>query len=299
MGRMTREGIISGTPAYISPEQAQAKGIREPTDIYSLGCVLFEMLAGFTPYSGTPGELIASHMYVPAPRLKDLRIDVPRPLEQLLDSMLHKEPDRRPTATSVRDQLLEFIVDPTERAAVRKEARHARMVPETVRIDGTSNPLIEFMPDGSSVVTSSADVGDRADLNAGRAGRMVTNRVDSGTQQGLYEREKHDIAIVGHLEHALHIALATNSLNPVHCENGLAPQNAKAVLVLDATASVEDLTRHVKHGKPVVAVASPDDMDRIAQLLRLGVAEVVPLPLDGGDVARKLGRALKRRTRPA
>jgi formylglycine-generating enzyme required for sulfatase activity len=65
----TQQGSIKGTPYYLSPEQAKNDAIDARTDLYSLGVVLFEMLAQKRPYEGTPTELIAKHMAAPVPEL--------------------------------------------------------------------------------------------------------------------------------------------------------------------------------------------------------------------------------------
>jgi len=66
VGRLTDDGILGGTPAYLSPEQARGRQIGPASDIYSLGCTLYEMLAGRPPFLGNVAELITRHAYAPA-----------------------------------------------------------------------------------------------------------------------------------------------------------------------------------------------------------------------------------------
>jgi serine/threonine-protein kinase len=77
--RLTKTGLTVGTPAYISPEQALGdKDVDQRADIFSLGCVLYEMLAGVQPYSGaTPQALIARRFAAPPKPLSEFRSDVP------------------------------------------------------------------------------------------------------------------------------------------------------------------------------------------------------------------------------
>ena len=96
----TRTGSLLGTPAYMSPEQCRgASRVDHRTDIYSLGCIFFEVLAGRVPfaYEGF-GELIQAHMSEPAPSLASLAIVVPPDVEALVAAMLAKSPDERPAS---------------------------------------------------------------------------------------------------------------------------------------------------------------------------------------------------------
>jgi TolB-like protein len=98
--RLTETGFSLGTPAYMSPEQACAEpNIDRRTDIYSLGCVLYEMLAGEPPYTGpTAQAIVARRLTEPPPRLRTIR-DVPESLEQAIHRSLARSPaDRFATA---------------------------------------------------------------------------------------------------------------------------------------------------------------------------------------------------------
>jgi serine/threonine-protein kinase len=98
--RLTGTGFSLGTPAYMSPEQACAEpNIDGRTDTYSLGCVLYEMLAGQPPYSGpTPQAIVARRLTEPPPRLRTVR-DLPEALEQAILRALARNPaDRYATA---------------------------------------------------------------------------------------------------------------------------------------------------------------------------------------------------------
>ena len=92
----------SGTPAYMSPEQAVGQG--DPvaaSDLYSLGCVFFEMLTGRPPYSsGTALGFVAAHLTAPTPVLREHGLDVSPEVQELLDSLLAKEPSERPQSAA-------------------------------------------------------------------------------------------------------------------------------------------------------------------------------------------------------
>ena len=89
---VTSTGFTLGTPTYMSPEQAGAeKEIDGRSDIYSLGCVLYEMLAGTPPFvAPTARALIARHMTEPPPSILVVRPDLPADTQRLLEHMLAK-----------------------------------------------------------------------------------------------------------------------------------------------------------------------------------------------------------------
>ena len=99
--RLTQTGISIGTPAYMSPEQATGSGqLDGRTDIYSLGCVLYEMLAGDPPFTGSTAQaIVARHVVDPPPRLRTVRHTVSPALEAVVQRALEKVPaDRFQTA---------------------------------------------------------------------------------------------------------------------------------------------------------------------------------------------------------
>jgi TolB-like protein/Flp pilus assembly protein TadD len=95
--RLTETGLALGTPAYMSPEQAAGEaGIDGRSDIYALGCVLYEMLAGHPPFAGTTSQSIrARHAIDPVPSLRTVRSTVTPALERVIRRALSKVPADR------------------------------------------------------------------------------------------------------------------------------------------------------------------------------------------------------------
>jgi len=94
---LTRTGDLLGTPLYLAPEQALERAVDGRSDLYSLGCILVEMLTGAPPFrASTPVAIVMRHIHDPAPRLSERLADVPPELDALVAGMLAKEPSGRP-----------------------------------------------------------------------------------------------------------------------------------------------------------------------------------------------------------
>jgi serine/threonine protein kinase/Tol biopolymer transport system component len=105
--QMTAADRVLGTPAYMSPEQAEGKPVDARSDIFSLGVLLYEMAAGDRPFrGGTPFAVISSILKDTPPPLTQVRPDLPADLDRIVHRSLDKEPARRyQTTLDVRDEL--------------------------------------------------------------------------------------------------------------------------------------------------------------------------------------------------
>jgi serine/threonine protein kinase len=107
----TNSGTVIGTPRYMSPEQCKnARTVDGRADVYSLGCILFEMLVGVTPFDyDTWAELVAAHLYETPPRPRELAPTIPKDVELVLLKMLAKAPEDRQQSMQELAQALEVL----------------------------------------------------------------------------------------------------------------------------------------------------------------------------------------------
>ncbi|MFJ9634495.1 protein kinase [Streptomyces sp. NPDC101175] len=105
---ITTTGVLFGTPAYMAPE-ALSGTFDHRSDLYSLGCVLFEAVTGRRPFTGTAWQLINQHLNESPALLRTLRPDAPVELERLVGRLLAKDPARRPDSADEVYNLLEDI----------------------------------------------------------------------------------------------------------------------------------------------------------------------------------------------
>jgi len=99
---LTGDGDVIGTVAYMSPEQAAARRVGPPSDVYSAGMVLYELLAGRHPLRGdSPAETLANVAAARLPSLSELRPDLPPAVTQLIDDACASRPGERPSAAEL------------------------------------------------------------------------------------------------------------------------------------------------------------------------------------------------------
>jgi serine/threonine-protein kinase len=261
MGRLTREGLVVGTPAYLSPEQAQGKVVGPPGDIYSLGCMLYEMATGWPPFLGSWMNVLTQHLYVAPVSLRERAPDagIPSDLDALVIQMLAKQPFERPSIEAVREGLQRVS---GTLAGARHRGRGDRMLGERTDRMISVPAALALAPDA----------------------RLPT------------DVEIIDAGFVGDLTHEIIVALASNGVRalPMQPHGGETPR-CSVVIVSEGNDAL--LERTVQEGHAVVAVADTSDVERISQLLRLGVADVAPTPVRIDELTRKVRRVHARRKR--
>ena len=134
--------LLAGTPEYIAPEQAQGMKVEGSADLYSLGIMLFEMVTGQLPFeSDTVVGLLQKHVSSRPPKLSSMMNNVPEGLEEFVDSLLLKEPERRPASA---DQA---------RVTVQRLLKRLSQDSTAVRV----NPAADLVPDSKRASTAKID----------------------------------------------------------------------------------------------------------------------------------------------
>ncbi len=109
-GVRTHSSMVLGTPTYMSPEQCKSSAkVDHRSDIYALGCILYELLCGARPYDGDAGEQIAKHQLAPVPIARNVNPAISTELDALVSQMLAKTPDERPGSMEFVDEALAIL----------------------------------------------------------------------------------------------------------------------------------------------------------------------------------------------
>jgi hypothetical protein len=169
--KQTATGVVMGTPVYMSPEQCRACPCDHRSDLYSLGCVLFEMVAGSPPFGGaSAGELLAAHLMQPPPVLAQVTPGAPAALSHLVGRLLAKATAERPAdAATVLVELDRIIATLT---ADRISAQRATVLaPDLMRVARATQP-----PTGPGTVLAPPPMrrGWRLAVALGLAGAALT-----------------------------------------------------------------------------------------------------------------------------
>ena len=156
----TQTGVSVGTPAYMSPEQAAGDSVDGRSDVYSLGCVLYEMLVGEQPFTGPTVQAVIAKRFVQTPAdVTALREGVPRPVARALQRSLARTPiDRYDTAAefAASMQAPDLVADA---AHLEVPERSIAVLPF---VNMSADPENEFFADGitEEILTALAQVGD-------------------------------------------------------------------------------------------------------------------------------------------
>lgn len=120
--KLTQTGMAVGTPVYMAPEQAVGETVGPPADLYSLGCMLYEMLAGEPPFTGKNAmALMARHAMEAVPSVRIVRNTVPEEIEDAIFAAMAKSPADRPQNSAQFAELLGIGLGAT---ATHRSMRH-------------------------------------------------------------------------------------------------------------------------------------------------------------------------------
>jgi serine/threonine protein kinase len=149
-GETTRTGGVMGTLVYMSPEQAQGLKSDQRTDIWSVGCVIYEMLTDRAPFSPSPGQMDLHALLHGTPRpIAAFRPDVPPQFAAVVDRCLQKDPRRRyPDATSLLDDLKSVDLQAAAAPSLAPEQPRVPSVAVLPFVDMSAEKNQEFFGEG-------------------------------------------------------------------------------------------------------------------------------------------------------
>jgi serine/threonine protein kinase len=188
----TQTGATVGTPAYMSPEQAAGETIDGRSDLYALGCVLYEMLAGEPPFTGPTVQAVIAKRFVQTPAdLTALREGVPRPVARSVQKALARTPiDRFETGTQFAAALAE-VETPTVAAAAPAAPEKSIAVLPFANL--STDPENEYFADGVTEEILNA-LSQVAELR-------VAGRMSSFSLKGKHQ----DLKAIGEQLHVRHV----------------------------------------------------------------------------------------------
>jgi hypothetical protein len=280
-GKLTQTGQVQGTPHYMSPEQCRGVGIGSPTDVYAVGVMLYEALAGATPFQANDiAIMMAQHMFVDPPPIASVgyKRTVSRGLETVVREALFKRADDRPTAAELRDRLAAALkgTDPVSLAA--------RAAEDKTRLAGLSRS-------------------DRAITGVRRAD-VAVGVVAAG---GDALAGAHESVVLwlpdGPRALALRDVLSVNGLSPVTHAGAEAPLDVlraapPTLVVVSADSLGEERPRELRSHKPLartpILVIDAPGAAEISRLIRAGASDVTLVGAPDDEVLRKIQRLLRR-----
>jgi eukaryotic-like serine/threonine-protein kinase len=144
---ITDRGFAVGTPAYMSPEQASAeRDLDGRSDLYSLACVLFEMLGGEPPFAGSgPRATMARHAIEPPPSIRSLRATVPPAVDQALQRAMAKSPEDRFAGMA---EFCDALATPSPTTAPVTSGNERRAIAVLPFVNASADPENEYFSDG-------------------------------------------------------------------------------------------------------------------------------------------------------
>jgi len=168
--RLTKTGMIFGTPEYMSPEQAAGRVLNNQVDVYALGCIMFELFTGRVPYDGDSFmAVLTQHMFEPIPLIEEVNpeTDVPPSVRAVVYKAMAKDiADRYAQMDELRADLERTLTDsdyiiehPSRESTVRFDQSKKRIPPEKVET------LMDWAPPAGT--TGSASRRSRAPLAVG------------------------------------------------------------------------------------------------------------------------------------
>ncbi len=276
--RLTETGMVFGTLHYMSPEHCRGQDIGPASDIYSVGVMLYELLAGEVPFDlKSPVDMMTHHMFVTPPPLDQVgvrRADAPE-LAALAMWALAKKPEKRPTALQFRQALRHALEKTDELSQMRRSSDERIAAAGLPRAERALSPAKVHVP-------TAPNLGGAAAASLPRVILWGFDEEGASTLQA---------------------ALAVNHLDAVRWPPGQLPptqveeQAVRAVLLPDRGRAAERVAalRHNESGRQVpVIVVQVAQAATIPELIRAGASDVALSSTEAGDICRKVWRMVRK-----
>jgi len=278
---LTPTGLVSGTPAYMSPEQCRGAALDGRSDLYALGVVLFELLCQEVPFTAcSQTDIIIQHMFSEPPRPSEIarNVAIDPLLERLALQALSKNPANRPqTALAFRDALL-AVVGRAPRPILPERDPEERQLSQQ---DRAARARAAGIPETPAETRKLAAPGTAPELTAVVV-EPPTAFADSLT--AVLRAQGFEVTPVADLSAAV----------------GVVPRAGRAVLVVDIRGAALPLLDRLaalraegRIAAPVVVVGPEDSLAPMTRALELGVSDYVPESV----VVARLPRAVQRARR--
>lgn len=276
--RLTETGTIFGTLHYMSPEHCRGRGIGPPSDIYSVGVIFYELLAGAVPFDGhSPVDMMTHHLFVTPPAMDQVgvRRTVAPELAALAMWALAKKPEKRPTAVQFREALRSALAktDPVSEKRQLSDERIA--VTGLPRVERALTKLPVHVATAPSMPSDAEDVNQPLTLLWG------FDEEGAAQLQGAL--------MVHHIQAR---RWPPGELPPSTIEG----QPVRGLLLPDGPRSAEKvaaLRRSNTVGKLPLMVVQVSQAQAIPGLIRAGASDVSLASTDTGDICRKVWRMIR------
>jgi serine/threonine protein kinase/Flp pilus assembly protein TadD len=185
---LTQVGIALGTPAYMSPEQSAGDATDARSDLYSLGCVLYELLAGTPPFIGPTAQAITVKRFTePAPAVRAARPEVPIELDRIVARTLEREPAARFASMAELAYALALVgtARPAGTSAATAASAPSRSIAVLPFVNMSADPETEYFADGMAEELLNALV------------KVTALRVASRTSSSAFKGRNEDISEIG------------------------------------------------------------------------------------------------------
>jgi serine/threonine protein kinase len=307
----TADGSVVGTADYMAPEQADGRPVTNRSDLYSLGAVMFTLLARRTPFSGgSLPQVIHKLKYEEAPSVRRYAPETPEDLDHIIAELLRKEPhDRIPTALVLANRLraMEHALLSREKSGIPSDQAATRVIEPEPQIDSATWPPPENAHPATKLSPTYADQTPRKpnvyawnDATLGTSPTPPSKNpaatpsdskpdVDSGTRRNRFTTiEEHESSQdrVERSEPASHFSTIASALAVILlialCAWGLQPPSAdKLFQRIQRTAATKGPADAIKDIESFV--------QRFPQDSRFGEIEALRMDVEGDWLAKRLG----------